>query len=242
MNTRTVTVEALLPNKEGQFTVGEYAEMRIGLQPTAKPALSVPQRAVRYDEFQRPFVWILEKAPHSHDSQSTTYTCTMHPQIEQDTPGTCSLCKMDLVPKEQPADYVARKRYVKVGLTDGERIQVHADRRQTSILTRYEESQRLHPSDLEQLMLVNARGESIPLKAVARVEYTVAPTLVERDGLRRIAFFPKMGTDAYQPLATAVIGGLLMGTVLTLIDIPIMHLLVDDLLNRLKRRLPAPRS
>lgn len=124
VNTRTTIVEALLPNKEGQFVVGEYAEMRIGLQPTAKPALSVPQRAVRYDEFQRPFVWVLEKVPHSHDSHPTTYTCPMHPQIEQDTPGTCPLCKMDLVPKEQPADYVARKRYVKVGLTDGERIQV----------------------------------------------------------------------------------------------------------------------
>lgn len=124
VNTRTTIVEALLPNKEEQFVVGEYAEMRIGLQPTAKHALTVPQRAVQYDEFQRPFVWTLEKAPHSHDSQPTTYTCPMHPQIEQDTPGICPLCKMDLVPKEQPADYVARKRYVKVGLTDGERIQV----------------------------------------------------------------------------------------------------------------------
>lgn len=310
------------------------------------------------------------------------------------------------------------------------RFPEHADRRQTTILIRYEESQRLHPADLEQLMLVNARGESVPLKAVARVEYTLAPTLIERDGLRRVvslmgyyrkgdyqpprldtngdgqadtilfelphpprpsmdvamdvmmkamaqvnwppreygmevrgdmtqmmdsfrrmmvgflvalllmylvlvaqfggflqplqmifslplelsgvfiflwlmkqafstvsllgiivltgmditaailmidlilvlraqgvprdeavvqgcvdrlrpilmtvmvtiaalapvAFFPKMGTDAYQPLATAVIGGLLMGTVLTLIDIPIMHTLVDDLLRWLRTR------
>ncbi|MER3402686.1 MAG: AcrB/AcrD/AcrF family protein [Armatimonadota bacterium] len=306
-------------------------------------------------------------------------------------------------------------------------------RRQTTILIRYEESQRLHPQDLEQLMLVNAQGESVPLKAVARVERTLTPTLIERDGLRRVvsvmgyyrrgdyrppqidlngdgtpdhayvepqapprpsmdvamdvmmkamsqlnwppreygmevrgdmtqmmdsfrrmlvgfgvalllmylvlvapfggflqplqmifslplelsgvfiflwlmkqafstvsllgiivltgmditaailiielilvlraqgvpreeavvqgcidrlrpilmtvvvtlaalspvAFFPKMGTDAYQPLATAVIGGLLMGTVLTLIDIPIMHTLVDDLLRRLGRRASA---
>jgi HAE1 family hydrophobic/amphiphilic exporter-1 len=44
-----------------------------------------------------------------------------------------------------------------------------------------------------------------------------------------------MGTDAYQPLATAVIGGLLMGTILTLVDIPIMHTLVDDLLRWLRR-------
>lgn len=305
-----------------------------------------------------------------------------------------------------------------------------ADRRQTTILIRYEESQRLHPHDLEQLLLVNGQGEPIPLKSVAQVEYSVSPTLIERDGLRRVvslmgyyrkgdyqppqldldgdghadtttmelpfpprpsmdvamdgmmkamsqlnwspreygmevrgdmtqmmdsfrrmmlgflvalllmylvlvaqfggflqplqmvfslplelsgvflflwlmkqafstvsllgiivltgmditaailmidlililraqgvsrdeaviqgctdrlrpilmtvmvtiaalspvAFFPKMGTDAYQPLATAVIGGLLMGTVLTLIDIPIMHTLIDDLLRFLRRR------
>lgn len=342
--------------------------------------------------------------------------------------------QMGLTPEE-----IARQAFyaLKGGYTQQfYRFPAHADRRQTSILIRYEESQRLHPSDLEQLLLVNARGESIPLKAVARVEYTVAPTLIERDGLRRVvslmgyyrkgdyrppridtdgdgtpdsalmeipfpprpsmdvamdvmmkamtqinwppreygmevrgdmtqmmdsfrrmmvgflvalllmylvlvaqfggflqplqmvfslplelsgvfiflwlmkqafstvsllgiivltgmditaailmidlilvlraqgvprdeavvqgcvdrlrpilmtvmvtiaalapvAFFPKMGTDAYQPLATAVVGGLLMGTVLTLIDIPIMHTLVDDLLNLLKRRLPAPRS
>jgi HAE1 family hydrophobic/amphiphilic exporter-1 len=312
----------------------------------------------------------------------------------------------------------------------------YADRRQTTILIRYEESQRLHPSDLEQLQLVNSRGESIPLKAVARVEYALSPTLIERDGLRRVvslmgyyrkgdyqppkidtngdgqpdtaiaelpfpprpsmdvamdvmmramaqlnwppreygmevrgdmtqmmdsfrrmmlgflvalllmylvlvaqfggflqplqmlfslplelsgvfiflwlmkqafstvsllgiivltgmditaailmidlilvlraqgmprdeavvqgcvdrlrpilmtvtvtiaalapvAFFPKMGTDAYQPLATAVIGGLLMGTILTLVDIPIMHTLVDDLLHGWRRGSTSPQE
>jgi HAE1 family hydrophobic/amphiphilic exporter-1 len=44
-----------------------------------------------------------------------------------------------------------------------------------------------------------------------------------------------MGTDAYQPLATAVIGGLLMGTILTLVDIPIMHTLVDDMIKNFSR-------
>jgi len=34
--------------------------------------------------------------------------------------------------------------------------------------------------------------------------------------------------DAYSPLGTVVVGGLLIGTVLSLIDIPIMHTLVDD--------------
>lgn len=45
-----------------------------------------------------------------------------------------------------------------------------------------------------------------------------------------IAFAPKTGLDAYQPLAMAVIGGLIMGTILSLFDIPIMHTYVDDVI------------
>ena len=44
-----------------------------------------------------------------------------------------------------------------------------------------------------------------------------------------VALAPKTGLDAYQPLATAVVGGLLVGTILSLFDIPIMHTYVDDL-------------
>jgi hydrophobic/amphiphilic exporter-1 (mainly G- bacteria), HAE1 family len=43
-----------------------------------------------------------------------------------------------------------------------------------------------------------------------------------------IAFWPKTGLDAYQPLAMAVVGGLTIGTILSLYDIPIMHTYVDD--------------
>lgn len=50
-----------------------------------------------------------------------------------------------------------------------------------------------------------------------------------------IAFAPKTGLDAYQPLAMAVVGGLLMGTILSLFDIPIMHTYVDDLQKWLSR-------
>jgi HAE1 family hydrophobic/amphiphilic exporter-1 len=44
-----------------------------------------------------------------------------------------------------------------------------------------------------------------------------------------VALAPRTGLDAYQPLAMAVVGGLIMGTVLSLFDIPIMHTYVDDL-------------
>ncbi len=50
-----------------------------------------------------------------------------------------------------------------------------------------------------------------------------------------VAIAPKTGLDAYQPLATAVVGGLLIGTVLSLFDIPIMHTYADDLIRWLNR-------
>ncbi|MBV6459427.1 MAG: Multidrug resistance protein MdtB [Fimbriimonadaceae bacterium] len=50
-----------------------------------------------------------------------------------------------------------------------------------------------------------------------------------------IAFAPKTGLDAYQPLAMAVVGGLIMGTILSLFDIPIMHTYVDDFIRWLNK-------
>lgn len=54
---------------------------------------------------------------------------------------------------------------------------------------------------------------------------TVGITLIV---MMPIALAPKTGLDAYQPLAVAVVGGLIMGTILSLFDIPIMHTYVDD--------------
>lgn len=50
-----------------------------------------------------------------------------------------------------------------------------------------------------------------------------------------IAIAPKTGLDAYQPLAVAVVGGLISGTVLSLFDIPIMHTYIDDFVIWLNR-------
>jgi HAE1 family hydrophobic/amphiphilic exporter-1 len=38
-----------------------------------------------------------------------------------------------------------------------------------------------------------------------------------------VAFFPRTGIDAYAPLATVVIGGLTMGTLLALFVVPVLH-------------------
>ena len=61
---------------------------------------------------------------------------------------------------------------------------------------------------------------------------TVGITLVV---MLPIAFAPKTGLDAYQPLAMAVVGGLIMGTILSLFDIPIMHTYVDDFIGWVHR-------
>ena len=50
-----------------------------------------------------------------------------------------------------------------------------------------------------------------------------------------VAIAPKTGLDAYQPLATTVCGGLLIGTILSLFDIPIMHTYMDDILKWLSK-------
>ena len=44
-----------------------------------------------------------------------------------------------------------------------------------------------------------------------------------------VAFFPRTGIDAYAPLATVVIAGLSVGTVLALFVVPVVHTYTDDL-------------
>ncbi|WP_200976270.1 efflux RND transporter periplasmic adaptor subunit [Echinicola sp. 20G] len=39
-----------------------------------------------------------EELEHEHVSESSVFTCSMHPQIRQDEPGKCPICGMDLVP------------------------------------------------------------------------------------------------------------------------------------------------
>ncbi len=44
-----------------------------------------------------------EAPAHTHDHAAptaTVYTCPMHPEITRSEPGSCPICKMDLVPKK----------------------------------------------------------------------------------------------------------------------------------------------
>lgn len=80
------------------------------------------------------------------------------------------------------------------------------------------------------------RDEAIVKACPERLRPILMTTTITILVMAPVAFAPKTGIDAYQPLGTVVIGGLLVGTVLSLFDIPIMHAYVDDLVNWLKRR------
>ena len=53
-----------------------------------------------------PLVLLACREPASHAHAGEVWTCPMHPAVRQDHPGTCPICKMDLVrvDDKQPAD------------------------------------------------------------------------------------------------------------------------------------------
>jgi len=38
---------------------------------------------------------------HAHEGEAAYYTCSMHPSVKSDEPGTCPICSMDLIPVSQ---------------------------------------------------------------------------------------------------------------------------------------------
>ncbi|MGQ9524585.1 MAG: efflux RND transporter permease subunit [Armatimonadota bacterium] len=89
-------------------------------------------------------------------------------------------------------------------------------------------------------MIMRCREEGLPRdEAVARacpqrLRPILMTSLITMVVMAPVALRPKTGIDAYQPLGTVVIGGLFVGTILSLFDIPIMHTYVDDLANWVK--------
>ena len=83
------------------------------------------------------------------------------------------------------------------------------------------------------------RAEAIRQAGPVRLKAIFMTTLTTMIVIVRLAFYPETGMDAYSPIATVVLGGLTVSTLLTLIVIPIVYTFVDDItqgLGRLKKR------
>lgn len=78
------------------------------------------------------------------------------------------------------------------------------------------------------------RNEAVAKASSQRLRPILMTSLITIVVMAQIAFWPKSGLDAYQPLGTVIVGGLIVGTVLSLLDIPIMHTIVDDMIRWLK--------
>jgi HAE1 family hydrophobic/amphiphilic exporter-1 len=87
------------------------------------------------------------------------------------------------------------------------------------------------------------RDEAILTAGPIRLRPILMTSFISIVVLIPVAFFPRTGIDAYAPLATVVIGGLTIGTLLALFVVPVVHTYTDDLANivraaarRLRRR------
>ena len=82
------------------------------------------------------------------------------------------------------------------------------------------------------------RDEAILTAGPVRLRPIAMTSFISIVALIPVAFFPRTGIDAYAPLATVVIGGLTIGTVLALFVVPVLHTYTDDLARALAA-LPA---
>ncbi|MDA0267722.1 MAG: efflux RND transporter permease subunit [Cyanobacteria bacterium] len=100
-------------------------------------------------------------------------------------------------------------------------------------------------------LILAKRKEGVP-RAIAirqagpvRLKAIVMTTLTTLIVIVRLAFFPETGMDAYSPIATVILGGLIISTLLTLVVVPVVYSFVDDISEGLKqrgqRRRPAKR-
>jgi len=83
-----------------------------------------------------------------------------------------------------------------------------------------------------------SREQAILEAGPIRLRPILMTTIVSLVVLIPVAFFPKTGIDAYSPLATVIIGGLTISTVLTLFVVPVLYTAFDDLSLRLRKRRP----
>jgi hydrophobic/amphiphilic exporter-1 (mainly G- bacteria), HAE1 family len=96
-------------------------------------------------------------------------------------------------------------------------------------------------------LVIRKRADGLSKRAAmlsagpVRLRPILMTTIVSLIVLVPVAFFPKTGIDAFSPLATAIIGGLTLSTVLTLFVVPVLYDALDDAGTALRRRFgPRP--
>jgi multidrug efflux pump subunit AcrA (membrane-fusion protein) len=131
--TRTATVEALVNNPGEVLAPGDSVTLKITTQ-ARTDVVTVPNSAIVRQSVagaastaaQEAFIWVTAEAKTS--GGKTTYTCTMHPEVVSEKPGSCPKCGMTLVPKQGgatvPGAKLAHQLKVTLGATDGERTEV----------------------------------------------------------------------------------------------------------------------
>lgn len=87
-----------------------------------------------------------------------------------------------------------------------------------------------------------SRSEAIRQAGPVRLKAIFMTTLTTMIVVVRLAFYPETGMDAYSPIATVILGGLTVSTLLTLIVIPIVYTFVDDMMQGLGRLRKKRRS
>ncbi|MEM8503609.1 MAG: efflux RND transporter permease subunit [Cyanobacteria bacterium P01_D01_bin.1] len=81
-----------------------------------------------------------------------------------------------------------------------------------------------------------SRAIAIREAGPVRLKAIIMTTLTTLVVIVRLAFFPETGMDAYSPIATVILGGLIVSTLLTLVVVPVVYSFVDDITEFFGRR------
>ena len=81
-----------------------------------------------------------------------------------------------------------------------------------------------------------SRRDAILLAVSTRLRPVLMTSLTTILGLIPMAIGIGTGSEMEAPLATVMVGGLLVGTILTLVVVPVVYTILEDLLLRLKSK------
>lgn len=114
-STRTFRAEAAVDNPDRSLLPGQFVSVRVRTAPAGK-RLAVRHEAIREGPDGGHFVWVMVPIV---GKGKPDWTCPMHPEVHEQGPGDCPICKMPLVQSTVTEGFRAEQRRVTVGPTDG---------------------------------------------------------------------------------------------------------------------------